>query len=97
MTQVPQSTAAVRGVWARFQPQAWINDAAVDTDGARNFDVTMAIESLGRERALALKDNSQEADELWHSYAKHRDHLQHDGPFRIEVADAIRKFYGLDD
>lgn len=87
---------AVRGVWARFQPQAWINEDAVDIDGTRCFDVTMAVESLGREKALELKDNSREADELWHSYAEPRG-LEHDGPFRIEVAAAIRKFYGLDD
>jgi len=43
---------------------------------------------------MSLKDNSQEADELWHTYADSRG-LEHDGPFRIEVAEAIREFYGL--
>jgi hypothetical protein len=88
----------VRGVWARFQPQAWINNEATDIDGARNFDVTMTIEQMGREKALELKDNSREATELWHTFTMLRGREgHHDGPFRIEVADAIHKFYGLDD
>lgn len=89
-------TDNVRGVWARFQPQAWINDCAIDIDGARDFDVTMTIEQMGQDKALKIKDNSRDADELWHTYAQPRG-LEHDGPFRIEVADAIRKFYGLED
>ena len=93
---MPPSDDTVRGVWARFQPQSWLNDDAIDIDGARNFDVTMQIEQLGQDKALEIKDNSREVDELFHTWAKPRGY-DTDGPFRIEVADAIRKFYGLAD
>lgn len=89
----PPNSDTVRGVWARFQPQAWINDDAVDIDGARTFDVTRFIEHMGQDKALEIKDSSREADELWHTFTRLRGYQGHDGPFRIEVADAIRKFY----
>lgn len=88
---------SVRGVWARFRPQAWINDNAVDIDGGFKFDVTIQIEKMGREKALEIADHDYSADALWHAYVTGRPEKEHDGPFEVEVADAIRKFYGLDD
>ena len=85
---------AVRGVWARFRPQAYINDHAVDIDGGYMFDVTMQIEQMGQDKALKIEDHSYGADALWHAYVAARPEKEHDGPFEIEVADAIEKFYG---
>ena len=56
----------------------------------------MYVERLGRDEALKLKDDSREAVELWHTFTRIRGHEGPHGPFRIEVADAIRKFYALD-
>lgn len=86
----------VRGVWARFRPQAWINDNAIDIDGGFTFDVTIQIEKMGREKALEITDHDNSADDLWHTYVGARPEKEHDGPFEVEVADAIRKFYDLD-
>ena len=93
---MPNHRDTVRGVWARFRPQAWINDEVTDVEGTSTFDVTMYIERLGRDEALKLKDDSREAVELWHTFTRIRGHEGPHGPFRIEVADAIRKFYALD-
>lgn len=96
-----ENTAAdrdtVRGVWARFRPQAYINDNAIDIDGGFMFDVTIQIEKMGREKALKITDHDYSADNLWHAYVAARPEKEHDGPFEIEVTDAIRKFYELDD
>ena len=89
---------SVRGVWAKFRPQVWLGDSAIDLDdGAIRFDVTMQIEQMGPEKALKIKDHSRGADELWHAYVAARPEREHDGPFEIEVESEIRVFYGLDD
>jgi hypothetical protein len=91
-------------VFAHFHPQALIDDIDQDLDyGDEQFDVTHLVKMLGREKALKIKDNSQEADELWHVFTQERRCTygrtfdnEHSGPFRIEVADAIREFYGVE-
>ena len=51
---------------ARFHPQAWVSDNAVDADaeGEREFDVTATVEAMGREAALKIKDNDHVSDNL---------------------------------
>ena len=73
---------------AYFQPQAWIDDCAVDIDGAYNFDVTDLVKKMGRKKALQISDGS--ADNLWVSDHPDKDH---DGPFSVTVEVAIRDYF----
>lgn len=77
-------------IMARFVPQAWINDHAVEVDGAVEFDVTEAIKKLGKRKALEIKDDDYDSDNLAIE-AGIRD--SHNGPFRVEVQAAIQDFY----
>ena len=77
-------------VIARFIPQAWINDWAMDLDEGRvEFDCTEDILNMGRDQALAIQDDQLCSDSLVPSEILDR----HDGPFRVEVEDAIRVFF----
>ena len=85
------------GIIATFVPQAWVNNLAVRAEpkGPVEFDVTEAILAMSREDALALRDDQYETDDL-------RDHgprwmREWDGPFRVEVADAIQGYYDHQD
>lgn len=77
---------------ARFTPQAWINDYAMDIDGAYDFDVTDQILAMPKEQALKIEDDSYEADDLWHGHAI-SDERPHTGPFRITVQEAIADYF----
>ena len=82
-------------ITAHFQPQAWINDSAVDIDGAFEFDVTKMIQQMGRETALDIEDADYSSDDLYHVYCdQHPGHPAHDGPFRVTVEGSIRAFFG---
>lgn len=76
---------------AHFQPQAWVNDYAMDIDGGYQFDITAQIDAMKPAEALMIKDDSYEADNLWleHPISKERGH---DGPFYISCADAIKEY-----
>lgn len=82
---------------ARFRPQAWINDNAVDIDGQLEFDVTEQVEKMGREKALEIEDCDYGADALWHAHVQEHPELEHNGPFEVEVAESIRRYYGIED
>jgi hypothetical protein len=82
-----------RRVIARFQPQEWEDDYAVDIDGAYDFDVTDQIVAMGKRRALKIKDARREADDLWYEWVKDHPTGEHDGPFLVTVEDSIRKFH----
>ena len=70
--------------------QAWINDYAVDVDdGVVEFDCTEQVLQMGREAALKIRDDKNESDDLVPSEILDR----HNGPFRVEVESAIRKFF----
>jgi hypothetical protein len=66
---------------AVFQPQAWVNNYAVDTDGAVEFDATEAL--LGRDLdyihryAECSYDSDALADDL-------PERQNHSGPFEVE-------------
>ena len=70
---------------ARFHPQAWVNDYAIEVDGAFAVDVTDKVLAMGRYKALKLRDDQYETDNLiMHS---------HNGPFWVEVQEAIWEYY----
>lgn len=80
-------------VIAHFQPQAWINDYAVDIDGAYKFDVTKQIEQMGRKAAEEIEDGNYSSDDLWHVYCDQHPGDHHNGPFRVTVEDSIRAYF----
>lgn len=72
---------------AIFHPQAWINNYAVEVDGQMEIDVTEAVLELGKEKALALRDDQYETDDL--VIGRH----DHTGPFWVEVEQSIADYY----
>ncbi len=84
-------TADSPRIIAKFRPQEWINDYAVDIDGEYEFDVTDALANMSTEELLAIEDHSFEADALWQNHDVSSEH-PHDGPFEIEVEGSIRSF-----
>jgi hypothetical protein len=78
---------------AHFQPQAWINDYAVDIDGAYEFDVTKLIEGLGKVVALGIEDCDYSADGLWAIWVGDHPDKDHYGPFKVTVEDAIKAYF----
>lgn len=81
---------------ATFIPQAWVDDESVDIDGWIDFDVTDQILSMGRDAALRITDNSYQSDDLWYNHEVIPGVDPHNGPFRIQVAAAIREYYEVD-
>lgn len=79
-------------VMAKFTPQGWVRDYAIDLDGDYLFDVTEQVLAMGRDKALQIEDDSYEADELWQENSISDKH-PHTGPFRVEVATAIQEFF----
>jgi len=78
-------------VIARFRPQ---DENCHYFHGAeREFDVTDQIKKMGREAALAIEDHTESADTLYHD----QDEFEHDNPFEVEVAESIRRYYGIED
>ncbi len=80
-------------VTARFQPQAWIGDNAINIDGAFEFDVTEQIVAMGKEKALEIQDYDYDSDDLYHTYVEKHPEAQHNGPFNVMVAASIAKFF----
>lgn len=74
---------------AVFRPQAWINDYACDVDGRKEFDCTLEILRMSVDEIHALRDDQDETDTL----LPDRVRGGHGGPFRIEVQEAIGKFF----
>ncbi|PWT76220.1 MAG: hypothetical protein C5B59_07050 [Bacteroidetes bacterium] len=80
---------------ARFHPQAWQRDYAIDVDaeGETDFDVTTEVCQLGREKALAITDNAYDSDDLRHAETAPEWIQKWSGPFYIEVRDSIRGYF----
>lgn len=80
---------------ATFVPQAWINNVAVpvDAEGETSFDITPEIDSMGKENALSIKDNSNSSDVF--QYAAHAPKWikQWRGPFIIRVSDSVAEHF----
>jgi len=84
-----------RRITAEFTPQVWLNDyaLAVEPQGNTVFDVTDAVLEMGRDKALALKNESYEADALRTS--QHAPEWVKDwpGPFYVDVEQSISEYY----
>ena len=93
-----EAILAEKRIFARFVPEAWIHDYAVEIDGTYAFDVTEQVLAMGQEKALALEDNSDHSDLLWAEYSKDfkpGDEGYHHGPFRVECREAIHEYFGV--
>jgi predicted Fe-S protein YdhL (DUF1289 family) len=81
-------------VTARFNPQVWINDNAIDADelGEADYDVTVEVLLMGAAAARAMRDNSLESDDLQFA-AMAPDWIRNwGGPFYVEVADSTAEY-----
>lgn len=81
---------------AEFVPQAWQDDYAVEVDpeGETTWDVTDYVVALGRKPALALRDSSQEADDLRLLPNAPAWAQEWRGPFLVRVEDAVAEYFG---
>lgn len=82
-------------IMARFVPQAWQNNYAIDVDpeGETEFDVTDVIVAMGREKALQVKDNSDSSDDLasWEGAPEWIRNWR--GPYYVLVESEIAAFF----
>ena len=79
-------------IMAFYQPQAWINDYAVEVDGACEFDCTDQILKMSADEVndlIAEGDDSYATDDL----LTDRVRRGHNGPFYISVVDKIQDFF----
>jgi hypothetical protein len=82
---------AGRRLSARFQPQQWINDHAVDSDSAVTVDVTEAYIRLTPAERAAVRDNRESSDDLvWPSTDVWQ---RHGGPGYVQVEDFLEAFH----
>ena len=58
-------------------------------DGEQDIDVTDRIRALSREDALAIENDSYEADALVDGLHDHH------GPYYVECEEAIREYFGV--
>jgi hypothetical protein len=72
-----------RRILATFHPQAWQND----------YDVTDEILAMGKEKAVALKDDQYETDALRYAKAAPKWVQDWNGPFYVEVAEAVEEYF----
>jgi len=89
--------ASGKRVRAKFHPQAWINDYAVDVDpeGPLTWDVTDAILAMGKTRALELQDSDYATDVFRDASGAPEWVREWSGPFYVEVEGSIREFFGM--
>lgn len=82
-------------VIARFVPQAWVNDYAIDVDpqGETMWDVTHQIASISRDAALAIEDGGDSSDDYRLSTAAPSWVRDWTGPFRVELEDQVRSYF----
>lgn len=73
---------------ARFQPQVWVFDNAMDIEGECGVDVTRKVLAREVSDIRAMQDDTYESDHLVDLAA-----LGHDGPFEVNVEDAICRFF----
>lgn len=85
-----------RRIVARFHPQAWVNDyaIAVDPQGETTWDITDHIVEMGREAALALKDDDFATDHLRRAGGAPDWVQDWRGPFWVEVEETISTYFG---
>jgi hypothetical protein len=95
----PVVLAGARRIIATFTPQAWTNDQAmeVDCEGPNTWDVTDQVHALGKDAALALRDDSNETDAFRSAPTAPNWIRDWSGPFYIEVADSIGQYFDEQD
>ena len=90
---MPEKT---KTIIAKFVPQANADRKtiiSVEPKGPDTFDVTAKIVSMGLEKALALRDDQYETDELREEPGVPAWIKDWDGPFYISVAASIAEFF----
>jgi hypothetical protein len=88
-------TMGGKRIIAKFIPQAWVRDYAmeVDSEGEDKWDVTDAILSMPCEEALAMQDGQYESDSLRELPSAPKWVRDWGGPFCVEVEASIEKFF----
>jgi hypothetical protein len=86
-----ESTPIGPRIVAKFRPQAWINDYAVDVDGGYDFDATELLLSWPWAQIMAIEDHSYTADAVWQDHYISIEH-PHNGPFEVEVTASLLAF-----
>jgi len=88
------NTKTTKRCMARYVPQSWVNDNAVEIDGIKLFDITKQVKKMGKEESLMLMDDTLPTDNLaieagltdWTRGGR-------SGPFKVEVENAIRTYW----
>lgn len=85
-----------RRVTARFHPQAWADDYALDVDpeGPVEWDVTDRVLAMGRAASLALRDGSDQSDALRDAPGAPTWIRAWAGPFYVTVEESVRDYWG---
>jgi len=87
-----QQKQTVKRIEVVFQPQAWIDDHAVDIDGGISVDVTSRVVPLPLDTIRRLVDQDYAIYTLLYAHA-----VEHDGPCRVEVVEPVCEFFGVKD
>ncbi|KVV40961.1 hypothetical protein WT27_13650 [Burkholderia territorii] len=86
----PTGKLPKKRIMAAFQPQAWVNDHAMDIDHRTDVDVTDKVLSLPLDTIHRLADDDYDTDDLVDLQA-----LGHNGPFYVEVSKQVCEFFGV--
>jgi hypothetical protein len=84
---------------ARFHPQAWVNDYAIDADpeGEVTWDVTSEVLAMPEDTRNRLQDDQYETDNLRFSTNAPKWIQDWSGPFYVEVEESIRQHFDSDE
>jgi hypothetical protein len=77
---------------ARFIPQAWVGESAIDINGAQDFDATSAIRNFTVQQVRPLKDNHDMSDDLALELPECKRHIAAGLPYRVEVVTNLDKW-----
>lgn len=88
--RAPTGKLPKKRIMAAFQPQAWVNDHAMDIDHRTDVDVTDKVLSLPLDAIHRLADDDYCTDDLVDLQA-----LGHNGPFYVEVSEQVCEFFGV--
>ncbi|WP_321967186.1 hypothetical protein [Burkholderia cepacia] len=91
MNQPAKAKRPVR-ILAVLQPQTCLNDLAVDIGDSTEIDVTDKVLALPLEDILHLENDDYDSDELVCGQLG-----EHAGPFRVEVVEQVRAYFGVRD
>jgi hypothetical protein len=85
-----------RRIIARFHPQAWVDDYAVEVDpeGPLEWDVTQDILRMGKAKAMDIQDERESSDALQDVPTAPEWVRTWAGPFWVEVEESVREYYG---